>query len=207
LQNDNIHSKKAHSKLGNERLLLQKVSEGDWSAYADLFNFYLPKLSQYIFPLVNKSREDTEEVIQEVFLKIWERRETLITIKSFDGYLFRMVKNHAVDLKNRRKSTRNLQIRYLATRDTFHTEPELSLLYSEYHSIGQKAVKQLSPKLQTVFLMSSQEEYSLDEIANKLDLPKETVKKRLFLAKTAIKSYLRSNAKWLAILALSLLFC
>jgi RNA polymerase sigma-70 factor (ECF subfamily) len=185
----------------NEPFILQKISEGDWDAYADLFNHYLPKLSQYIYPFAGGSREDTEEVIQEVFLKIWERRETLPVIRSFDSYLFRMAKNQLIDLLGKRKSVRNLHVKYVASRDTVHTEPEQSLLYSEYHTIAQKAIEQLSPKLQSVFRMHSEEELSLDEIAGKLDLQKETVKKRLFLAKTAIKNYLRTNAEWLALLA------
>jgi RNA polymerase sigma factor (sigma-70 family) len=185
----------------NELLILQKVSEGDWDAYSDLFNYYLPKLSQYIYPFANGSREDTEEVIQEVFLKVWEKRETLVTIRSFGSYLFRMAKNQLIDLLGKRKSTRNLHVKYVASREMYHTQPEQGILYAEYHHIAQKAIEQLSPKLQKVFLMRSQDELSLDEIAQKLDLPKETVKKRLWLASTSVKNYLRTNAEWLALLA------
>ncbi len=93
-------------KQMNELLILQKVSEGDWDAYADLFNYYLPKLSQYIYPFTDRSREDTEEVIQEVFLKIWEKRKSLTAIRSFDSYLFRMAKNQLIDLLGKRRSAK-----------------------------------------------------------------------------------------------------
>jgi RNA polymerase sigma factor (sigma-70 family) len=184
----------------NELLLLKRISEGDWGAYTDLFKHYLPKLSQYIYPFANQSREDTEEVIQEVFLKIWEKRETLIQIRSFDNYLFRMAKNKLVDLLGKQKSIRNLHITYFESRGMSHTHPEQKLQYAEYYSMAHRAIDQLSPKLQAVFLLSSQEEMSLDDIAKKLDLPKETVKKRLYLASTSVKNYLRVNAEWLTIL-------
>ena len=185
----------------NELLLLQRVSQGDWDAYTDLFNHYLPKLSQYIYPFASQSRENTEEVIQEVFLKIWEKRETLVTIRSFDSYLFRMAKNKLIDLLEKQKSIHDLHIKYFESRGISHTQPEQTLQYAEYYSIAHAAIDRLSPKLQAVFLLSSQEELSLDEIANRLDLPRETVKKRLYLASTSIKNYLRRNAEWLALLA------
>ncbi len=65
---------------------------------------------------------------------------------------------------------------------------------AEYHQIAQKAIDRLSPKLQSVFLLRSRDELSLDEIAVRLELPKDTVKKRLWLASTAIKDYLKENA-------------
>ena len=125
----------------------------------------------------------------------------LLTIKSFDNYLFRMAKNKSLDLLSRRRAARNLHLKYASTRDRTHTEPEQSLLYAEYQATAQKAIDTLSPKLRAVFLLSSQEELSLDEIADKLNLPKETVKKRLWLAGHSIKDYLRTHAEWVAILA------
>jgi RNA polymerase sigma factor (sigma-70 family) len=201
-----FHNVISHSLPVNELLLLQKVSEGDWDAYTDLFNYYLPVLSQYIYPFAHQSREDTEEIIQEVFLKIWEKRETLLSIKSFDHYLFRMAKNRLTNLLIQRKSLGNLHIKYVETQERSHTEPERALLYAEYRDTALKAIEQLSPKLQTVFLMSSQEEFSLDEIAGRLALPRETVKKRLYLASSFIKNYLRTNAEWLALVAGCLFF-
>ena len=200
LKLDNSHSKKNQPILNDEPLLLQRISEGDWAAYTNLFEYYLPKLSQYIYPFSSGSRQDTEEVIQEVFLKIWEKRDTLMTINSFNSYLFRMAKNKVLDLIDQRKSYRNFQLKYVSTRELSHTEPEQSLQYADYNSMAKKAIDLLSPKLQTVFLMSSQLELSLDEISSNLHLPKETVKKRLYLASRFIKDYLKEHAEWLVIL-------
>jgi RNA polymerase sigma factor (sigma-70 family) len=185
----------------NELLLLQKVSEGDWDAYTRLFNHYLPKLSSYIFPFTDHSCEDTEEVIQEVFLKIWEKREKLTVIRSFDSYLFRMAKNKLIDLINKRKSEKKLYVRYFSNRDSFDLQTEQSVIYSDYLSIAKKAIGELSPKLQKVFLMSAEQELSLDQISLELALPKETVKKRLYLANFFVRNYMRKNAEWMIFLA------
>ncbi|MBN9384798.1 MAG: sigma-70 family RNA polymerase sigma factor [Chitinophagaceae bacterium] len=186
----------------DEQLLLKNISEGSWESYTSLFNIYLDKLSQYIYPFVNQSREDTEEIIQEVFLKIWERREHLSSIRTFDQYLFRMAKNKLIDLLAKRRSIKDLHKKYAASRQASHCEPEQDLIYAEYQETAKKAIEELSPKLRTVFFMSTRDELSLDEIASRLRLPKETVKKRLYLAGAFIRNYLRIKAEWLGFLTI-----
>ncbi len=201
-----FHNDKGTAPLANECLLIHQVSEGNWDAYTSLFNYYLPKLSQYIYPFANQSMADTEEVIQEVFLKIWEKREMLLHVRSFDHYLFRMARNKLLDLIEKNRSSRNLHAKYARTRETAYNATEQSLLYAEYHALAQEAIGLLSPRLQTVFLLSSQNELSITEIADKLALPRETVKKRLYLASNSIKNYLRSHAEWIGLLAGFLFF-
>jgi len=190
-----------------EQLLLKSISEGSWEAYTHLFNSYLNKLSQYIHPFVDRSRQDTEEVIQEIFLTLWERRATLSSIQSFDRYLFRMAKNKVIDLLAKRRSIKHLHLKYGASQQISHCEPEQDLIYEEYRETAKKAIDELSPKLRTVFFMRTQNELSLDEIANQLQLPKETVKKRLYLAGAFIRNYLRIKAEWLGFLIFCYLLC
>ncbi|MBX2922136.1 MAG: RNA polymerase sigma factor [Chitinophagaceae bacterium] len=179
--------------LSNEPELLQKTANGDWEAYTMLFNHYLPKLSQYIYPLTSHSRQDTEEVIQEVFLKIWEKKESLVAIRCFDGYLFKMARNKLVDMLAGQKALQAKHRGYALLKPTSHSEPEQAVIYTEYYEAARDAIDSLSPKLKTVFLMSTEQDLALDEIASMLSLPKETVKKRLYLASSSIRSYLYSR--------------
>jgi len=179
-----------------ESLLLQKVAEGDWDAYTQLFTYYLPRLTRYIFPFAGQSMHDTEECIQEVFLRIWEKRQTLVGIQSFDHYLFRMAKNKLINNLRKEKSYKELHLQYSRSAEKKHVEPENALQYNEYQSTARKGIDQLSPKLRVVFMLSTQEDWSLDEISRELRLPKETVKKRLYMATTFIRTYLRQHAEW-----------
>lgn len=179
-----------------ESFLLGKVAEGDWDAYTQLFNYYLPRLTRYIFPFANQSMHETEEVIQEVFLRIWEKRQTLSEIRSFDQYLFRMAKNKLINTLQQNKSHRELHARYAYSREKQHSEPENALQYNEYRTAALEGMDQLSPKLRIVFVLSTQEDWSLDEISTGLRLPKETVKKRLYMATNFIRTYLRKHAEW-----------
>ncbi len=179
--------------LTNEPALLQKTATGDWEAYTILFNHYLPKLSQYIYPFTSHSRQDTEEVIQEVFLKIWEKKESLVAIRCFDGYLFKMARNKLVDMLAGQKVLQTKHKGYALLKPTSHSEPEHAIIYTEYYEAAKTAIDSLSPKLKTVFLMSTEQDLALDEIASTLSLPKETVKKRLYLASNSIRNYLYSR--------------
>ena len=188
-----------------ESRLLGQVAQGDWDAYARLFNHYLPRLTRYIFPFAGRSMQDTEEVIQEVFLKIWEKRATLVEIQSFSPYLFRMAKNKLINNLQQRRSHQDLHAQYGRSRESKHTEPENSLQYNEYRAAAFEGIERLSPKLRIVFLLSTQEDWSLDEISASLHLPKETVKKRLYMATHFIRTYLRKHAEWSFIVLCTLL--
>lgn len=188
-----------------ESRLLALVAKGDWDAYAKLFNHYLPRLTRYILPFAGRSMHDTEEVIQEVFLKIWEKRATLVDIQSFSPYLFRMAKNKLINNLQQRKSHQDLYAQYGRSRESKHTEPENSIQYNEYRAAALQGIERLSPKLRVVFVLSTQEDWSLDEISASLHLPKETVKKRLYLATHFIRTYLRKHVEWSFIVVFTLL--
>jgi DNA-directed RNA polymerase specialized sigma24 family protein len=79
-----------------EKKLLLKVAEGDEAAFAQLYNYWVPHLTSFIFR-ITKSRDISCEVVQDVFLKIWINRETLVEIKSFKSFLFVISKNHAIN--------------------------------------------------------------------------------------------------------------
>jgi RNA polymerase sigma factor (sigma-70 family) len=191
----------------DERILLQKVSQGNWHAYTHLFNYYMPKLSAYIFPFTGDSIHDTEEVIQEVFLKIWEKKEMLLSIRSFDSYLFRMAKNKLIDLIDQRRAIRKRNEQYTSLKkNAIQSGPDEDLQYRQYTATARDAIESLSPKLKAVFVMSTEEELSLGDISEKLAIPRETVKKRLYLASQSIKNFLKKHGEWLAVIDLSIIF-
>src|SRR5690242_18394428 len=80
----------------NEKRLLMQVSEGGEEAFGTLFHQYRNRLYAFIFGIV-RSREMAEDVVQDVFLKIWIRREELAAVDNFKAYLFRISQNHAIN--------------------------------------------------------------------------------------------------------------
>ena len=179
-----------------ERTLFEQVSLGDREAYAKLYAFYVPKLYRFIYPFANQSKEDTEEVLQEVFLKIWIRKETLVDLRSFESYLFRMAKNQLTDHRKRNLSRQNLVIRLMPECETENATAHDNMVYTEYIQAAKEAVYQLTPQRRKIFEMRTQQDMAIDEIAAKLNITRSAVKKQLYEAILFIKTYLKYHTGW-----------
>lgn len=195
--NSDTHTDASESE---DAVYLRSIASGDWTAYKDLFNRYLPRLTYYLRPLTHGSNVDCRDVIQDIFLVVWEKRESLYVIKSFDQYLFRMARNRFLDLLRKEQRENKLHERYASVRPAGVSTPDDDLLCQQFHEKAAEAIRNLSPKLREVFLMSNQEDMTLDEIAARLMLAKDTIKKRLWTANTRIKEYLRVRADWLLVI-------
>ncbi|WP_143310361.1 RNA polymerase sigma factor [Chitinophaga vietnamensis] len=188
-------------RLVDEKDLLQRISEGDRASYAILYSHYYPLLYRFIY-FISQSQEDTEEIIQEVLLKIWEKRAVLVGIASFEDYVFRMARNKLTDLA-RRNSTRTKAVQQVAQRlPEADNKTEKDLIYRLYYQTAVAAIEQLPERRRAIFLMSAQDEMTLDEIAEAMQLSRSAVKKQLYAAIRFIKEYLRHHAEWTTVLVL-----
>ncbi len=86
---------------GSEIELINAFKKGDSKAFEKLFQKYHKKLYSFLFYLLH-TKEDAEEIVQETFVKIWEKREDLIDGYSFDSFLFTIAKNAFLN-QNRKK--------------------------------------------------------------------------------------------------------
>src|SRR5690606_20663076 len=80
----------------NEGDMLLAISEGSYKMYSVLYNLYLDEVYRYIF-LFTKSEEKTEDIVQNTFLKIWEKRSALVKVRSFRPYVYKVSKNLLID--------------------------------------------------------------------------------------------------------------
>lgn len=193
---------KVGQELVQEQLLLQEASGGSRAAFTALYTFYLPKLYKYIFPFTRFSKEDTEEVLHDMFMKIWERKEELSKIKSFNSYLYTMARNRLANL-HEHSLVKQKAFNYIVNHSELSgNNTEDNYTYSQYHDIIKNAINGLPPKRKRVFEMSTYEELSQDEIATQLNISKSMVKKQLYSATRYVKEYLRVHADLTAFIAL-----
>lgn len=188
--------------LTDEQLLLQKTSEGDRQAFSELYTYYTPLLFRLLFPLTHASKEDTEEIIQEIFLKIWENRALLPAIQSFQAYVFRMARNMMVS-QFRKKTVQKKATQALSLQgEPVTNRPADDILFIEYHAIAREAINRLPPRQRQIFELRTGEDLSLNEIAVHLGISLAAVKKQLYAAIDFIKDHLRRHAGWLTGLVL-----
>lgn len=173
-----------------EKLLLRQIARHDEKAFKTLFEAYQPRLYHYIIGIV-KSKETAEEMVIDVFLKIWQQREVLAGVERIDAFLFRIAFNQSVDFL--RRAARNPKMR-----DIIWQEMELAggapsdepVLAKEYEVKLKEAIGLLSPQRQLIFRMSREKNFSHSDIAEKLQLSKYTVSNHITESLRFIRAYL-----------------
>jgi len=173
-----------------DKRLLQLIANGDEPAFKTLFEKYRGKLYTYLKGII-KSPEVSEEIVMDVFLKIWIGRKTVIEIQHFDSFLFRIAHNKAIDFLralHRDQTLFNLvweEIQLAATETA-----DAGLKEKESEAILQKAISRLSPKRRLVYELSRENALTHDQIAAYLNLSKSTVNNHLVESLRFIRHYL-----------------
>jgi len=188
------------TELPDERKIMQRCAEGDRAAFTTLYTFYAPLLYKAVYPLTNKSKEESEEIIQDLFLKLWEKREKMLTIQSLRPFIFRMARNRVMDWYRKTVRTSNRDHFYSEASEESAASLADELLFDEYHTIALEAIAKLSPRRREIFNLRHEKDLSLVEIAAELNISLSAVKKQLYEATDFIKEYLRDRGDWLVIL-------
>lgn len=178
------------AKVHNDRLLLQQIAERNESAFKTLFDTYKDRLYQYIYGMI-KSKEVAEEIVMDVFLKIWLGKELVNQIENFDAFLFRVAYNKSVDFLRSAARDRGL-------RDLLFDEMQVAggqnadtlVITHEYEVKLREAIQHLTPQRKLVYEMSREKGLSHVAIARKLQLSKHTVSNHIVEAQRFIRSYL-----------------
>ncbi len=172
-----------------EKQLLDRVARGEEAAFALLFNAYHQRLGAYVHRFT-ESLPATQEIVQDVFVKIWIRRDTLAEIKSFDAYLFMAARNHVLNYLRRQARERARKKELIAILPGRQQKDDPSRDEQEYLTLLDQAINQLPPQQKNVYILHRHQGLSHVEIAGRLHLSVETVKKHMSLALRSIRDYL-----------------
>ena len=176
----------------NDKRLLELVANGDEVAFKNLFEKYRDKLHAYLYG-ITKSSEVAEEIVMDVFLKIWFARAKATEIHHFDSFLFKIAHNKAIDFLRAVHRDQTLfslvweEIQLLSDYTADSTLKEKENLQAL-----QTAVAQLPPKRRLVFELSRKKGLTHDQIAVYLNLSKNTVNNHLVESLRFIKVHLSS---------------
>lgn len=187
--------------IQQERHLLMLISEGDEGAFGQVFNYYFDHL--YGFTLsVTKSAVLTEEILQDVFVKVWQKRAVLPSIEKFEAWLFILTRNHAYKVVQRELARPSYHEYLVSYFSQSADSPEQRLYYKEFQEALSHAVASLPKQQRLVFTRSRLQGCSLDEISAELHLSKYTVKSHLTKAIHAVRRYLQQCSYSLPIVLL-----
>ena len=180
----------SQAKVHNDHLLLQQIAERNELAFKTLFDEYKDRLYHYIHGMV-KSKEVAEEIVMDVFLKLWLGKELVNQIENFDAFLFRVAYNKSIDFL--RRAARDPHFRNLLWDEmqlAGGMYADQALITREYEAKLREAIGLLSPQRRLVYALSREKGLSHVDIARKLQLSKHTVSNHIVEAQKFIRSYL-----------------
>jgi len=173
----------------SDRALITSLKNGNIASFDKLFAKYSEKL--YIFAIgYLKKQEDAEGLVQEVFIKVWEKRIELKEDLSFKSFLFTIAYNTIIDFF-RKWSKEEECLEYLRKNlNLTHNEVEKKVEYSELEELTRKTIEKLSPKRKLIYRLSRQKELTNKEIAERLKISIKTVEYHMSLALKFLKEQL-----------------
>lgn len=169
-----------------ERKMLISLKKGDEKAYEILFGLYYNKVKSFILGLT-KDRFVSDDLAQNIFMKLWVNREKLDAVENLSSYLFTISRNEVYDYFRREASVKQYM-------DTFFDESEmycqLELKYDQekIEKIVERCVDMMPSQRKIIYTMSRKENLSNAEIAQKINVSKRTVDAHIYQALKDIRS-------------------
>ena len=137
-----------------------------------------------------KDAAETEELVQQIFVKLWERRAALAGVQRFRDYFFILARNSIFNYFNRlSRQARLADMVKMRTGQTAGNEADHLLRQKQYEQMVEKAIESLPERQRQVYLMAETEALDYDAIAAKMEITRLTAKKHMELARKAIREY------------------
>lgn len=182
----------AIKQLLNEKELLQNIAEGDQTAFTTLFNHY----HKYVFAFGKKitySEELAEEIVQDIFLKLWLKRERLAQIDNFGAYLNRTIQNHSFNVLRQLAQGKKLDSKLNAEPIVLEFSTDRMIDYKETLNILKEALSALSPQQRTAYTLCHQEGLKYVEAAEQMNISPQTIHEYMKIALAKIRAHFKKN--------------
>ncbi|ANH79770.1 hypothetical protein A8C56_01195 [Niabella ginsenosidivorans] len=165
-----------------KKYLVCSIAENnDQSAFEELFTFYYPGLVSFAAGIL-KDRQLAEEIVEDVFLKLWENRNTMVSINNFSHYMYTACKYAAINaLKAKKKTFEEIPGDDFWLDDTYKG-PETDLISNENMNEILQAINQLPPRCRLIFRLVKEEGMKYQEVAQLLQLSVKTVENQMIIA-------------------------
>lgn len=170
-----------------QKELIQKLKEGDDEAFSAIYKLYWEKVYNFS-RLYLASSEDVAEIVQEVFIKLWETRHLIDEEQSFEGFLFIITRNQIFNYSRKRLNYSFLKMTVMQSIEkSYEEEDQLEIADLKKHL--SVLISQLPERQQEIFRLSRERHMTYKQIAEQLSISEKTVEYHM----TAALKYLRKN--------------
>lgn len=178
--------------MHREKLLVKQLMNGNEKAFSALFNTYRNDVYGYSISML-KTHVLAEEIVQDVFLNVWQHKERLNPSLSFKSYVFTITRNLTFNLISKVANNRKLKEEVFYKSQQSYSPIEDKLAEADYEIIKKKAIDQLPPKRKIIFEMSRNEGMSYEEISKELNISVSTVKGQTSKALATLRDFLQTH--------------
>ena len=179
-------------KLYLDNKKLQDLKNGDKEAFEKIYWMYRKPVYGMAYRYL-KVHELAEDAVQDVFFKLWEKRDTLDIEKPFEPFLFSILKNHVLNMIKMKKRRILRQFEYSKINSKKAKETDEEVIYSDTERIVQEGLSLLPEGKQLVFKMKQIDGYSNKEIARELDISVHTVKSQIYKASKFLRTFVKAQ--------------
>lgn len=176
----------------NDKQLTARLRNGDKKAFEEIFRKYKEKIYYFAIRYYN-STEDAENVVQDVFIKLWDERSRVKEELSLNNYIYTIAKNHLFNIQ-RKKINEQAYRRYIIDHLVQVSNLENELIYADLKQKIDSVIEALPTQRKKVFIMGNVEGLSNNEVASILNLSVRTVEVHKSLAVQTIRKALEKIA-------------
>jgi RNA polymerase sigma-70 factor (family 1) len=188
-----------------EKCLLKEISTGDEKSFRRLYDLYYHTVTAFVFK-ISKSDQATAEIVQDVFLKLWQTRESLDKIENLKAYVYSLSRNRSID--HLRKLARETSVIQVLTKhqQQYCEDADQKINANDLQLIIEQALYFSSDQKKRIFQLNKIDGMSHDEIAEMMNLSKSTVKNHLSETLKYLRRYFKEHPEHDYILILLLIF-
>lgn len=153
----------------------------DFSAFEALFKLHYKSLAQTAFRVVN-DRDVAEDLVQDIFCKLWEKRSELQITTSVKAYLYQSTINHSLNYIKKAKRAETRELHFYSSRSSEENTSDAPFAVKELNERVNIAVNSLPVACRNVFILSRFEHHSYKQIATALNISVKTVESQMVKA-------------------------
>jgi RNA polymerase sigma-70 factor (family 1) len=186
-------------QLKQEKELLASMTKGNKLAFEKIYLIYSTRLIKKLLRLV-KDEEIAKEILQDVFLKIWERRKTIDPARSFPSLLFRITENLVIDFFRKAATDKKVMDYLISISTELYSGADEALEKRDEFMALEEAIMKLPEQRRRIFRLCKLEGKSYEEVATLLGITSGTVNDHMVKAMRALRKHFTSDGTKLAIL-------
>jgi len=178
-----------YGKINLEKII-NKLAKDNEQSLEELFNYYYPRLYNFSKSFL-KLEEGIDDILQEVFVKIWQNRKKIKTSATFNSFIFTITRNLLLNELRSRLNNQNIkeEVRKRAVALEYSSFEQIE--YDDLKEKVDKAIEELPHRQKEIFILSRTEDLSHKEIAEKLGITTKTVEYHITLAVRFLKDKLK----------------